>query len=138
ILFTAMASSGDSQKDDSSAGPIGFSPSSRPAEAKAETQALTVPTPEKARSWLRTLTEEPHVAGTNADYKTALFVRDKLREWGWQAELAEYEVLLNYPAANPFLELVRPDRKTLPLVEAPNPADKDSASPDTLPAFHGY
>ena len=56
-----------------------------------------VPTPENARSWLRTLTEEPHVAGTQADYKTAVFVRDKLREWGWKAELAEYEVLLNYP-----------------------------------------
>ena len=64
-----------------------------------------MPTPDAARSWLRTLTEEPHVAGTPADHKTAVFVRDKLREWGWQAEIAEYEVLLNYPVAT--------DRQTL-------------------------
>ena len=78
-------------------GPLGFAPGSRAAQAVAEAHALAVPTPEKARSWLRTLTEEPHVAGTPADHKTALFVRDKLREWGWEADLAEYEVLLNYP-----------------------------------------
>ena len=40
--------------------------------------------------------------------------------------------------SNPFLELILPEKKTLPLVEAANPADKDSASPDALPAFHGY
>ena len=41
--------------------------------------------------------KNPHVAGTAADYKTAVDVRDKLKSWGWSAELAEYEVLLNYP-----------------------------------------
>jgi N-acetylated-alpha-linked acidic dipeptidase len=139
ILFTAMASSGDSQKDDSSSGPIGFSPSSRPVEAKAEAQALAVPSPEKARTWLRTLTEEPHVAGTPADYKTATFVRDKLREWGWQAELAEYEVLLNYPLPNSVkLSIVRPTPQALKVIEDPLAADKDSASRAAFPAFHGY
>ena len=43
--------------------------------APSEAQALTVPTPESARNWLRVLTAEPHVAGTPADYKTAVFVR---------------------------------------------------------------
>ena len=75
--------------------PLGFAPKSRPDQAKAEARAMLVPTPERARGWLRSLTEEPHVAGTPADYKTALMVRDNLREWGWQADLAEYEVLLN-------------------------------------------
>jgi N-acetylated-alpha-linked acidic dipeptidase len=83
-------------------------PASRAAQAQAEARALAVPTPERARAWLRTLTEEPHVAGTPADRKTALFVRDRLREWGWQADLAEYEVLLNYPVSV-RLEVVRPD-----------------------------
>ena len=80
------------------ASPLGFTPRSRAGQLKAEAHALAVPTPENARSWLRTLTAEPHVAGTPADYKTAVFVRDKLREWGWKAELEELEVLLNYPA----------------------------------------
>ena len=120
-------------------GPPGFAPGSRAAQAEAEAHALAVPTPEKARSWLRTLTEEPHVAGTPADHKTALFVRDKLREWGWKADLAEYEVLLNYPRPRSVqLEIVRPQARTLKVTEDPIAADKDSASPDAFPAFHGY
>src|SRR3954468_22524412 len=82
--------------------PLGFSPGSRAAELEAEAHALGVPTPNNARSWLRTLTEEPHVAGTPADHKTALFVCDKLREWGWKADIVEYEVLLNYPQQDSF------------------------------------
>src|SRR4051812_20837248 len=120
------------------AGPIGFAPGSRAAQAKAEAHALAVPTPERARAWLRTLTEEPHVAGTPADEKTASFVRDRLREWGWQAELAEYQVLLNYPRETPILEIVRPEPQALKVTEDPLAADKDSASPAAFAAFHGY
>src|SRR3954449_10971464 len=96
--------------------PLGFAPGSRAAELEAEAHALGVPTPNNARSWLRTLTEEPHVAGTPADYKTALFVRDKLREWGWKADLAEYEVLLNYPT-QAWLNLNRPTKQVLSCIE---------------------
>jgi N-acetylated-alpha-linked acidic dipeptidase len=119
--------------------PLGFSPGARAAELEAEAHALAVPTPQNAKAWLRALTEEPHVAGTPADYKTALFVRDKLREWGWQAELAEYEVLLNYPleGGNP-LRLHRPTEQVLANRETPLAQDKDSASPDAFGAFHGY
>jgi N-acetylated-alpha-linked acidic dipeptidase len=119
--------------------PLGFAPRARAGELEAEARALAVPTPEKARSWLRTLTEEPHVAGTEADRKTAEFVRDKLRSWGWQAEIAEYEVLLNYPVKGSVkLELTQPKAKSLSVIEDPHPADKDSASPDAFPAFNGY
>jgi len=119
--------------------PIGFAPGSRAAQAKAEARALAVPTPDKARAWLRGLTEEPHVAGTPADYKTAVDVRDKLATWGWDAALAEYEVLLNYPVAGSVkLEIVRPGPQALKVTEDPHHADKDSASPDAFPAFHGY
>ena len=101
--------------------PLGFAPHSRSDQLKAESHALAVPTPENARNWLRVLTAEPHVAGTPADHKTAVFVRDKLREWGWKADLEEMEVLLNYPMADapPQLAIVRPFVKNLSLDEAP-------------------
>jgi N-acetylated-alpha-linked acidic dipeptidase len=118
--------------------PLGFAPRARAAELEAEAKALAIPTPENARKWLKTVTEEPHVAGTPADYKTALFVRDRLQEWGWKAELVTYKVLLNYPLDKPTLQLSRPMEKTLPLEEAPLPHDKDSASSKALGAFHGY
>jgi N-acetylated-alpha-linked acidic dipeptidase len=129
----------------SSPAPLGFTPSSGPAQLQAEAHALTVPTPENARKLLHTLTAEPHVAGTPADYKTAVFVRDKLREWGWTADIAELEVLLNYPSYSgprgtrpATLAIERPLAKTLSLDEAPVAADKDSASSAAFGAFHGY
>ena len=118
--------------------PIGFAPGSRVAQLAAEARALTVPTPENARKWLRTLTAEPHVAGTPADYKTAVFVRDRLQEWGWKTDIVTYEVLLNYPDGEPSLQINRPLFKKLELDEAPLPTDKDSASSDAFGAFHGY
>jgi N-acetylated-alpha-linked acidic dipeptidase len=119
--------------------PLGFTPSSGPAQLQAEAHALAVPTPENARKLLHILTAEPHVAGTRADYKTAVFVRDKLREWGWTADIAELEVLLNYPYGGPAtLTIERPVAKVLPLDEAPVATDKDSASSAAFGAFHGY
>jgi len=135
------------EQGSSPSAPLGFSPDRRAGHAEAETRALAVPTPAHARSWLKTLTEEPHVAGTPADRKTALFVRDRLREWGWDAELAEYEVLLNYPAESrtpegddlsTSLEIVRPQPQKLPVIESYLPGDKDSDSPSAFVAFHGY
>ena len=118
--------------------PLGFAPASRAAELDAEAKALAVPTPENARKLLRTLTEEPHLAGSPADYKTAVFVRDRLREWGWKTDLATYEVLLNYPAGKDEIELLRPVAKNLAGDEAPLATDKDSAQSSAPGAFHGY
>jgi N-acetylated-alpha-linked acidic dipeptidase len=116
---------------------IGFVARSAEKQREAEAHALTVPTPDNARRWLRILTSEPHVAGTPADYKTAVFVRDKLREWGWKADISEMEVLLNYPDP-PSLNLVRPTSRALNLDEAPIASDKDSASTKAFGAFNGY
>ena len=118
--------------------PLGFLLTHAGRELEAEAKAVAVPTPENARNWLRTLTAEPHVAGTPADYKTAVFVRDKLREWGWKADLEELEVLLNYPAASPTLSIRRPVKKDIALDEAPVATDKDSASSAAFGAFNGY
>lgn len=146
-LIVASATLAGLGQDEGRSPSPGFSPKSQSKEEKAESHALTVPTPENARSLLRTLTEEPHVAGTPADYKTAVFVRDKLREWGWQAEISEYEVLLNYPEAlgrgqggksQSLLAMVAPTTKLLPNIEDQLASDKDSASLDAFGAFHGY
>jgi N-acetylated-alpha-linked acidic dipeptidase len=118
--------------------PLGFTSHSREAQLKAEAQALLVPTPENARSLLAAITKEPHVAGTPADYNTAVLVRDRLREWGWKADIAELEVLLNYPDGAPQLRLKQPRTEVLPLDEAPIASDKDSASSAAFGAFHGY
>ena len=116
---------------------IGFFAASREAEARAETVLLKTPTPERARAWLRALTEEPHVAGTPEDRKTAEYVRDRLVELGLKAEMITYEVLLNYPKSV-SLRMLKPEPAELALREEGYLRDKDSYSEAAFPAFHGY
>ncbi len=66
-------------------------PRSRSTQLDAEAHAVAVPTPENARKWLRILTAEPHVAGTPADYKTAVFVRDKLANGAGRRNLLSWK-----------------------------------------------
>ncbi len=136
-ILVAIPPARGSDPPQSPGSPIGFTPTSGKKQREAEAHALTVPTPDNARRWLRILTAEPHVAGTPADYKTAVFVRDKLREWGWKADLAEMQVLLNYPDP-PSLSLRRPISRDFDLDEAPIATDKDSASTKAFGAFNGY
>ncbi len=124
---------------------LGFSSTAAERERSAENDALTVPAPENARRSLRILTAEPHVAGSPADHDTAIFVRDKLAEWGWKAEIVEFKVLLNYPRTNggePHLVLFDNDRapeaEGFSMKEPVLAADNDSGSAQAFPGFHGY
>ena len=65
-------------------------------------------------------------------------MRDKLREWGWKADLATYEVLLNYPAGKAEIDLLRPVSKNLSSRRGSSGTDKDSAQSSAFGAFHGY
>lgn len=134
LVVAALAPAAFAQE----AAPLGFSPSTAAAHREAERKAMAVPTPADARRWLRTLTAEPHPAGTPADEKTAKFVRDRLADWGWKAEIVPYEVLLNHPSAPPTLGLDRPEPMDLDIDEQPVAVDKDSANSDAFPPFHGY
>lgn len=116
---------------------LGFLPGSREAQTKYESIFLSVPTAQNARKWLHRLTEEPHVAGTEADRKSAEFVRDKFSEFGIQTEIVEYHIYLNYPK-KVSLRMILPRQEELSLREEGTPRDKDSYSDSAFPGFHGY
>ncbi len=118
-------------------GPAGFFGSSLEAQREAERVALATPTPEKARAWLARLTEEPHVAGTEAERRVAEYVRERLEEFGLETEVVEYQVFLNHPKAVAAM-LVEPHEEPLALMEDFLTVDKDSAATGMFPAFHGY
>jgi N-acetylated-alpha-linked acidic dipeptidase len=67
------------------------------AESKIEDQFLAVPNPAVAGQDLKTLTAEPHLAGTPEDYQTAQFVARKFRAAGLETTIVPYRVLINYP-----------------------------------------
>ncbi|HMC82208.1 MAG TPA: M28 family metallopeptidase, partial [Candidatus Polarisedimenticolia bacterium] len=116
---------------------LGFFEASTSSQSRGEEVFLATPTPRKAEEWLRQLTEEPHVAGTENDRALAEMVRDRLKEYGFQVETRTYQVLLNYPK-RVSLRMLQPSAQELSLFEEGYSRDKDSFTRDAFPGFHGY
>jgi N-acetylated-alpha-linked acidic dipeptidase len=69
-----------------------------PAERRIEEKFIAVPDARLAEEHLRILTEVPHIAGSPEDKATAEYVAKKFREAGFDTEIVEYKVWMNYPA----------------------------------------
>ncbi len=115
----------------------GFRASEVEAERAREARVAAAIRPDTLRRHLRILTEEPHVAGTPADLKTAEYVRDRLAAYGWDAHIEPVPVLLNYPG-EARLELIEPTNEPLALREQGIAWDKDAFDEAAFSAFHGY
>jgi N-acetylated-alpha-linked acidic dipeptidase len=116
----------------------GFAPQASVSQRSREQQFRAVPAAASAREHLKTLTAEPHVAGTKEDYATAIYVRDKIRGYGIPAELKDYDLLLPYPKQPTIVEIVGRRRERLALKEAVVPEDPSSSSSKIIPLFNGY
>ncbi|MDQ3908595.1 MAG: M28 family peptidase, partial [Acidobacteriota bacterium] len=141
LTLTTQVARTSAQDQSSTAAPPaldGFSPEESASERALEDRFRAVPRPDSAREHLRQLTKEPHVAGTPEDYQTALYVRDRFREYGIAADLKEYQVLLPYPRVPTVLELTAPRRERLRLQEAAIPEDPTSSSRKIIPLYNGY
>jgi N-acetylated-alpha-linked acidic dipeptidase len=116
----------------------GFTVSGTVAERQWEEKFSSIPSTDSARAHLKKLTAQPHVAGTKEDYETAVYVRDRMLEYGLSAEIQTYDVLLPYPKNSGVVELIAPRRQRLLVREAVVPEDPSSASPKIIPLFNGY
>jgi len=116
----------------------GFGSSTATAERQWEDKFRAVPAAASAREHLRTLTAQPHVAGTKEDYDTAVYVRDRFREYGLPADIKEYDVLLPYPKQPSLVEMTAPRRESLAVHETVVPEDPTSSNPKIIPLFNGY
>ncbi|MFZ0201559.1 MAG: M28 family metallopeptidase [Candidatus Sulfotelmatobacter sp.] len=98
------------------------------SENATEARFLAVPDPRLAEEHLRTLTQAPHMAGTPEDKATADYVAEKFRAAGFDTEIVEYKVWMNYPleisvdiTAPPGVEMHGPTREHV----AGDPYDDD-------------
>jgi N-acetylated-alpha-linked acidic dipeptidase len=98
ILFsgTFKNAQGRSSPADAKSSLFGFRDGA--AESALESRFLAVPDANLAEEHLRTLTKEPHMAGTPEDKATADYVAKKFREAGLETEIVEYQVWINYPS----------------------------------------
>ena len=103
------------------------------AERKWEDEFLRVPSPDNALAIEEKLSSVPHRAGTQADYATALFVRDRLQADGFDARLVPYDVFFTGPITE-SLALVAPQAVTLDLIEG-DPAHRTAGERLAGPPF---
>jgi len=95
FLVLAFALSAQQKQLESPPTPIlGFSPPHAAAERQLESAFQSIPSPEKAREWHRTLTAEPHPAASERNNYLADFVAGEWRKQGWEGiTLRRYDVL---------------------------------------------
>jgi len=116
----------------------GFTLQSSRQQRSLEARLASIPQPLMCRSYLRYLTDEPHMAGTERNYQLALYVRDKFKEFGLdEVSLVEYQVLLSYPKEI-VVEMIAPKPYRATLREEGYFSDKDSDDSRVSIGFNAY
>jgi len=93
--------------------------------------------PADLRAWLKNLASDANHVGSPHDKANAQFVRDLFRQWGWDAQIEEFDVL--YPTLKHHtLELVAPSRFTASLTEPPIAGDPTTSLTDGVPPYNEF
>lgn len=114
----------------------GFSEASSSQQLELEKLFSSLLSPESARRHHQILTQQPHVAGQEAQKNVALYVLEHLRSLGIASEIVEYHAWLPYPRAV-SLELVEPEALSIANREKGYAEDPHS-SWKIIPPFHAY
>src|SRR5580693_8923902 len=133
FIFPAAISRGKQENP----GIRGFAPARVAAERALEQQMRAIPDPARAESNLRRITQEPHMAGTEASHRLAEWLRDQYRSYGFDAEIVSYSVWLAQPREIK-LELTAPDKKILATPEQPFEVDPDTSNKNIVAGFNTF
>ena len=115
----------------------GFAPGSVAQERELERRLARIPDARHAENYLRRLTLEPHMAGTQGSRRVAEWLRDRFRSYGFESKIVTYKVWLPLPLELK-LELVEPEREELATMEQPFEGDKDTYNKRAVPGFNTY
>ncbi len=115
----------------------GFLQQSTDQQRALEETFLQLPQPRNCETYLFALTEEPHHASSEGDWKTMQYVDRKLKEFGLETRIDEYHVYLAYPLEI-SVELLEPDSMQFDLREPGWAWDKDSYDSRAILPFNAY
>lgn len=88
--------------------------------------------------WLRHMTMRPHHVGAPASKDNAEFLAELFRSWGYDVEIAAYEILLPVPKTRE-VELIAPTRYSATLTEDTLAEDPStSVRQDLLPPYNAF
>lgn len=117
---------------------LGFSPSAAAEQYEMEARFDDQLEAEHLREWMRTLTAEPFWTGSPYNREMAEWTADRFREWGFDVEIEEFQVLYPLPRIR-HLELLSPGQYTAGLREPPIEGDPSSTIEENrLPTYNAF
>ena len=137
LVSSAAAWSSTSPAPASGPSMVGFTATGAATQTALEQRFDAQLNPTQLRDWLKQMSSEANHVGSPHDKQNAEFVRDRMRAWGWSAEIEQFDVL--YPTLKHHtLEMVAPTKFTASLAEPPLEGDATSARTDGIPPYHVY
>ena len=115
----------------------GYTPADATTERALESSVIGRPAPATADTISRTLSHEPHMAGSPAQARTRDYVIARLKSYGLETSVRSYDVYMPYPTSV-HVWRTSPDQMELPLAEGPVAGDSTSSAFPQIPAFNGY
>jgi N-acetylated-alpha-linked acidic dipeptidase len=116
----------------------GYSADSARAERDWEARFRAIPSADHQREYMQRLSARPHNVGTPYDKDNAEWLLAKMKEWGLDAHIENFDVLFPTPEER-AVELVEPARFTASLKEPPLAVDPTSnQQAEQLPTYNAY
>lgn len=135
VTLTLLAAAATAQKP-----PVGFANDTgadRQLEMESKLDGLV--DADELLGWVKQLTPRPHHVGAPQTKENAEWLRARFAEWGFDAEIVRYDVLVPFPKVRK-LSLLEPTTYEAKLMEDVIPGDSTSqvAIDEGLPPFNAY
>ena len=116
---------------------VGFTDAGAATQHRLEAAYDSHLDPDDLAAWMHELAREPHHLGSSHDARNVETLRGWFTEWGYDTEVARYDVLRPTPLTR-RLTMTVPHEFTASLTEQPVEGDASSASPDVLPPYNAF
>ena len=116
----------------------GFSTGSSEKQKQAESVFLNQQESERYKNHLKTLTKEPHIAGSKANERVRDYMAEVMRKAGFQVDIYPYDIYLPVMPGTAYAEIVEPLRLPLNNKEYIHKEDPFSADPNLQVGFNAY
>jgi N-acetylated-alpha-linked acidic dipeptidase len=117
---------------------LGFDDASSTAQRNIESRLDESIDTVEMDQWLRRMSAKPHHVGSAGSKENAEFIASIMESWGYDVEIAEYEILLPTPKVRE-VELVAPTKFTASLTEDSIAEDPStSVREDLLPPYNAF
>ena len=113
----------------------GFPDDAVAAQRQREEQFRTVPDSARLKEYMEAMAGDPHVAGQPSSKRVADYALAKLKSFGLDAKLEEFEAMMPWPLET-TVDLIAPEKYTLRIKEPVLPEDPDSG--DQTPLYNAY